>query len=78
MSKVIDRYVKANPDKFYSWHTEYDGYGEDYNYDLPSYWVYCNEGYICPEKECGTIHTKTVKEAMRLMRTVVEVQHDGV
>lgn len=70
MSKQIQAMINRHPDKFDSWHTEYDGYGESCNDHLPSYWVYCKEGWIIPDKECGSIHTKTVKEALALMKTV--------
>ena len=70
MSKQIEKMVKASPEKFESWHTELDGYGEEWNDHLPSYWIYCKAPYFNPESECGTIHVKTVKEAVRLMRSV--------
>jgi hypothetical protein len=73
MSKSIQAYINKHPEKFDSWHTEYDGYGESYNDHLPSYWVYCKEGWIVPDRECGSIHTKTVKEALRQMREVITV-----
>ena len=70
MSKQIQAMIASSPDKFESWHTEIDGYGESHNSHLPSYWVYCRPGFIIPEMECGTVHTKTVAEALVLMKTV--------
>jgi hypothetical protein len=73
MSKQIQAMIDKHPEKFDSWHTEFDGYGDSHNDHLPSYWVYCKEGYIIPDNECGSIHTKTVKEAVETMRTVQTV-----
>jgi len=70
MSKQIQAMIDRNPTKFDSWHTEYDGYGEAHNDHLPSYWVYCKAPYIVPDKECGFVHTKTVTEALAMMRSV--------
>ena len=71
MSKVLDRLV-ATDKRFKSYHYEDDSYGNtDAETDRPSIWLYCSMGYICPEKECGTIHVKTVKKALELARTVV-------
>ncbi len=70
MSKQLERMIAANATQFESWHTEIDGYGESHNDHLPSYWVYCKPGFIIPDMECGTIHTKTVTEALALMKTV--------
>jgi hypothetical protein len=64
MSKQIDRYIKANPEKFESWHTE------DNNERGLDYWVYCREPYYCPATECGTIHEDTVAQVLAKLRTV--------
>tara|TARA_R110000822_G_C15107201_1_gene472557 strand:+ start:208 stop:435 length:228 start_codon:yes stop_codon:yes gene_type:complete len=70
MSVQLDRLV-ANDRRFSSYHYEHDGYGNNHaEQDRPSIWLYCETGFIIPEKECGSIHTKTVKEALRLAATV--------
>lgn len=72
MSKTLDRLI-ATDERFASYHYEDDGYGfNDTDVDRPSIWLYCAAGYICPERECGSIHTKTVAEAMRQARTVIK------
>ena len=72
MSKQLKKLV-ATDARFHSFHYEIDGYGNtDAEADRPSIWLYCASGYTCPQKECGTIHTKTVKEALKLAATVVE------
>lgn len=71
MSVQLDRLV-ATDERFESWHWEDDGYGNtDAECDRPSIWLYCKPGWICPSKECGSIHTKTVGEALKLARTVI-------
>lgn len=66
MSKTIQDYIKKNPDKFESWHTE------DNNDRGLDYWVYCKDPYYSPDMECQTIREDTVKDVMIKMRNVIE------
>ena len=71
MSVQLDRLVK-NDERFYDWYWEDDGYGDtDAECGRPSVWLHCSPGWVCPSRECGTIHTKTVGAALRLARTVI-------
>ena len=70
MSKQLDRLIE-NDYRFNGYHYEVDGYGDtDAEANRPSIWLYCREGYVVPELECGSIHTKTVREALQLAATV--------
>ena len=71
MSKQIQQYVDAHPDKFESWHTE------DNNARGLDYWVYCKAPYYSPDMECGTIHEDTVKDALAKMRGVEVGEWNG-
>ncbi len=71
MSRQLDRLVNSDP-RFHSYRYEIDGYGDNNEEaERPSIWLYCEVGFVCPQKECGTIHTKTVREALALANTVI-------
>lgn len=40
-----------------------------------SYWVYLNDGYICTDMECHTIHEDTLAEIRETMKSI-EVWED--
>ena len=42
--------------RVYSIHKEWDPYMGN------SWWLYLEDGLICPRAECGTIHEKTLKD----------------
>ena len=70
MSKQIDRMVKSHPKVFMDWWTEDDGYGDDHNSHLPSYWIHLYDPYLT-HRGVGCIHTKTVKEALWEMKDLL-------
>ena len=70
LSKQIDRMVKRHPKVFHDWWTEDDGYGEDHNSHLPSYWIHLHAPYLT-HREVGDIHTKTVREALEEMKDLL-------
>lgn len=71
MSKTIQKYVDANPEKFESWHTE------DHNARGLDYWVYCRDPWFSPDMETQTIHEDTVKETLIRMRAVRKGKYNG-
>ena len=71
MSKTIEKYIRANPDKFIRY------WNEDNNERGLDYWVECREPYFCPYTETPTIHEDTVKDTLAAMRAVVRGKFNG-
>ena len=38
--------------------------------DKPSYWVYLNSGYVCPEMGCHTIHEDNLKNLRSMVKSI--------
>jgi hypothetical protein len=70
--KAMIAYVESHPG-FASWHWEDDGcFQDDKGNDLPGLWVYCKQGWLSPDSECGTIHESNWTTAYKLMKDVVQ------
>lgn len=59
------RVQQIEPSGFYTTESEilwqeYDGYGEDHNSHLPSYWLVLAKGWNC--EGTSSLHCKTIKE----------------
>jgi hypothetical protein len=57
LPKTLQKWAKANPDKFDEGHSELD-------YDSWSYWLYLKPGWINPLTETHMIHEDTVKDVL--------------
>ena len=65
--RVIKMLLKSVPPEAISG-VECDPYdGEDGG---PSYWVYLEAGWICPEMECHTIHEDTLAKLKPYVRSI--------
>ena len=73
MERVIKMLPKGVPASAIE-SVEYDPYDGDSTPD--SYWVYLNDGWICPTMGCHTIHEDTLKELAEMVGEVTRWDDD--